>query len=109
MPPAALKTRKRLQWIAVGAGEQRSEGAQHRDEAAEEDDLAAMLLEKILGQPELVAVEPDTAAIALQQRQADFAPDQETDVVADDGAGRGRHDDPDDGQAMRGSRRRWPP
>jgi hypothetical protein len=32
----------------VDAGEQRCEGAQYRDEAAEEDDLAAVLEEEVL-------------------------------------------------------------
>ena len=77
----------------VDAGEERREGAQHGDEAAEEHDLAAVPEKQVLPELEPALVEAEIAAVAVDDGEAEFPPDPVAAIVADDGAGRRRADD----------------
>ncbi len=76
--------------IAIGPREHRGEGAKYRDETAEKDDLAPVLPEDVLPEAQPVGAEPDTGAIPGQERHAGAPPDPVAEIVADDGARRGR-------------------
>ena len=68
----------------IDPGEEGREGAQHGDEAAEEDDLAAVPLEQILRHLEPPLVDADVAPVAIDERKAELAPDPIAGVVAED-------------------------
>ena len=72
---------------------ERGEDSEKGDEAAEEDDLAAMLHEEILPDLDAWLGQADVAAIANEHREADLPPDPIADIVTDDGAGRSRGND----------------
>ena len=59
----------------IDPGEEGREGAQHGDEAAEEDDLAAVPLEQILRHLQPALVDADVAPVAIDERKAELAPD----------------------------------
>ena len=80
----------------VHAGEDRRIGPQHRREAAEEDDLPAVLLEHVLAELEAAMVEADDVPVPQQERQAEPASGPVAEIVAEDrGRHRGADDDPD--------------
>ena len=66
--------------------QQRDEGAQNGDEAAEEDDLAAMAAKQVAAELQTLVVQADVAAEARQHAKADLAPDQVAEIVTHDGA-----------------------
>ena len=80
----------------VDPGEEGGEGAQHGDEAAEEDDLAAVPLEQILRHLQPALVDADVAPVAIDERKAELAPDPIAGVVADDRRRRRAEDDEND-------------
>ena len=59
----------------IDPGEEGREGAQHGDEAAEEDDLAAVPLEQILRHLQPALVDVDVAPVAIDERKAELASD----------------------------------
>jgi hypothetical protein len=77
----------------IDAGQERGEDPEKGDEAAEEDDLAAMLHEEILTDLDARLGQADVAAIANEHREAGLPPDPIADIVSNDGAGRSRGND----------------
>src|SRR6187401_2110082 len=75
---------------AIDAGQERGEDPEKSDEAAEEDDLAAMLHEEILPDLDAGLGQADVAAIANEHREADRPPDPIADIFTVDSAGRSR-------------------
>ncbi len=69
------------------AGQEGGLGAKDRDEAAEEDDLAAVAIEQVAADLQPVLIDADVVAVAAQQPVAAGAADQVADVVADGRSG----------------------
>ena len=93
IPPAALNRKNSLPVVVIDAGEKRRESAQHRDEAAEEDDLAAVPEEQILADLQSPLVEPHIVAEPVDERKAELSPDPIAAIVAEDRPGRRGADD----------------
>src|SRR3954468_6293284 len=74
------------------AGEERGIGAQDGDEAAEEDDLAAVPLEHVARDLQVALVDAQLGPVADEQPVAALAADRVADVVADHGARDRRRD-----------------
>ncbi len=83
---------------AGDAGHPRRRVAEHRDEAAEEDDLVAVLLHQALGRREVTLREPAQRPPALEEvAAAPAADDHVAEVVAHDRPGGGDRDHQNDG------------
>ena len=90
----------------IDPGEERGEGAQHGDEAAEEDDLAAVPLKQILRHLQPPLVDADVAPVAIDERKAELAPDPIAGVVAQDRRRRRAEDDENDVERAGGGEHR---
>src|SRR5665811_689429 len=73
---------------AAYASGNRADGFDHRDEASEEDGLAAMVVEIPLGPFQVGFLEEEVAPVAADEVDASITPDEITDAVATDGADR---------------------
>ena len=101
-PARRIEEKERLPIVAIDAGEERREGAQHRDEAAEKHDLPAVLEEEILPDLEPPLVQANVVSVAVDERKAEFAADPIAAIVAEDRARRRRRDHPIDVQRSMG-------
>src|SRR3984957_20815077 len=97
-----IEEKELLPVVAIDASEKRRKSAQHRDEAAEKDDLAAVLEEEILPDFEPLLIKSNIMPKAKNKRKAELATDPIAAIVADDGAGRRRPDHPVNLQRTRG-------
>jgi hypothetical protein len=96
-PPGRIPEQEPPPRHPADAGDPGSRVAKDGDEAAEEDCLAAVLGHQPLGRGQEALGVAAQRPPALEQAAAPQAPDQPVaEVVADDRAGRGYHDHPDD-------------
>jgi len=102
MPPAALKAREARPRHPVCPREEGGVGTKNRDEAPEEDDLAAMAAEDVAADLQAALVEADVFAVAAKQPIAAPAAEGKADVVTNDRCGSGYRDHDRDVESVRG-------
>ena len=81
---------------AVRSGQNAGDAAQHRDEAGNEDDLAAVAQEQVFAELDSAFGDPHIGAVAQQQPIAEFAADHVADHLPDQSRSRCRQHDVDD-------------
>src|SRR5208282_755070 len=91
-PARRVEQEEPLPVEAVDPGEKRRECAQDCDEAAEKNNLAAVLHEQILAELQPTFVEPHIATVSIGDRKAKFAADPIAAIVAEDRSGCGGAD-----------------
>src|SRR5205085_11111596 len=70
----------------IRPSQERGPGAQHRNKAPKEDDLAAVLHEEVLSQFQLAFIQTNIATVATQETVAAHASDYEAEVITQDSA-----------------------
>ena len=93
MAPAALATKKRGHGMRLTPAKSAARTSEKGNEAAEEDDFAAMLHEEILPDLDARLGQADIVPIAHKHREADFPPDPIPNIVPHDGANGSRGND----------------
>ena len=104
-PARRVEEKERLPIVAIDAGEKRRKSPQHRDEAAEKHDLAAVLEEEILPDLEPPLVQANVVSVSVDERKAELAADPIAAIVAEDRARRRRSRSPHRCSAFHGRRR----
>ena len=93
-PARRIEEKELLPIVAIDARQEGRESAQHRDEAAEKDDLSAVPEEEILADFEPLLIKSNIMPIAIDKRKAELAANPIAAIVAEDRARRSRSDHP---------------